>query len=353
MSDCPTNGLPPSPRGFGEKDGAARNNRGIVPAGSARAGRPRLSLPAGLFLCALGGVVASSTFAFIGPVLVGYGYVSAATRGGVRGRLAGAAAAVAAAVALSLSRGISSVVAAVVSSLVAVAVAEALLRGRLTPGAGCIVVALAAGCTIAADALLAASQGTTLTASVDELVTLVSEELSETSVAVSALMQQVRAVVSLLWPTAYLVSAFGSYLFATIGAGMAAERAAEKDLTVPKLVSYDLPVWVVAALVAAAAGVAFGLTFEGAAARASLMVSANLVMGLRFAFAAQGFAVLAWSLDQRGTSVLTKFLLGALALYLEVQFVVMSLVGLADIWANFRHLTRGEVAGEQGNARQD
>lgn len=350
MSDCPTNGFPPSPQGACEKDGAQQGRRGIVPVGGPQGSRPALSLPSGLFFCALGGAVASSTFSFLAPVFVGYGYVSAADCGGTRGRLMGAAAALVAAVALSFSLGASSVVAAIASCLVALVTVEALLAGRLTPGLGCLVVAGAAVCTFGADSLVAATRGTTVAADVESLLSLYAEEFSSVSVTAASLVQQVRSVLSVLWPTAYVVSAFGSYLFAVIGAGAAARKTTERTIAVPRLVDYDLPLWVVAVLVAAAAVLAFGLTVDGPAADAALMASANVVMGLRLAFAAQGLAVLVWFLNRNGSGALTKALLGALALYLEVQFVVLTVVGLVDVWANLRHLPRGESSGAQGTA---
>ena len=160
MSDYPTNGFPPHPGGVGQRGGS-------VPAPSPRSGGPGISVPSGLLSCALGGAVASSTFAFLAPVFVGYGYVSTAHCGGAGGRVAGAAVALVASVAMSLSHGASSVVVSVVSCLVAIATAEALLRGRLTPGLGCLVVAAAAACTLCADAALTAAAGTTLVATVE------------------------------------------------------------------------------------------------------------------------------------------------------------------------------------------
>ena len=343
MSDYPTNGFPPHPGGVGQRGG-------IVPTPSPRSGGPGISVPSGLLSCALGGAVASSTFAFLAPVFVGYGYVSTAHCGGAGGRVAGAAVALVASVAMSLSHGASSVVVSVVSCLVAIATAEALLRGRLTPGLGCLVVAAAAACTLCADAALTAAAGTTLGATVESLLDSLMGELAGASLAAAELMQRVRSAVSLLWPTAYVATAFGTYLFAVIGAGQAAGRITEKSVEIPRFAAYDLPLWVVAVLVGSAAVLAFGLTAQGAVASAAVMVSANLVMALRFAFAAQGLAVLAWSLDRRGTGLLAKVLLGALALYLEVQFVVMTVVGLVDVWANLRHLPRGEAADAQGTA---
>lgn len=355
MSGWPTNGFPPSPKGTGETGGGAPERRAIVPAGPRPQGgaRPGLTMPSGLFFCVLGGAVASSTFSFLGPVFVGYGYVAARTMGGTRGRLLALAAALVPAVALSVPAGVSTAVAAVVSCLVALVVAEAAARGRLTPGTGCAVVACAAACSLAADSLLAAAQGTTVAAGVEAVLDLYASQLSDASMAAVAVMQQVRTIIALLWPTAYVLAALGSYLFAVVGVGLAVGRLDERPFSVPRLSEFDLPLWVVGALVASAAALAFGLTASGEIADGVLMVSANLVMALRFALAAQGLAVLSWLLRQRGVGSLGSALIGVVALYLEVQFVVMTIVGLVDIWANFRHLQRGARPDATGAAKQD
>ena len=41
------------------------------------------------------------------------------------------------------------------------------------------------------------------------------------------------------------------------------------------------------------------------------------------------------------------------ALYLEMQFIVMSIVGLVDVWSDIRHFNRGKTVTVQDNARQD
>lgn len=348
MSGRPTNDLPTPPQGTGRSE-LSSEKRGIVPAAAPQGGRQGLSLPAGIALCALGGMVATSTFSLLGPVFLAYGYLVVARGGDGRVRALGALAAVATAVVLSFSLGASAVVSSVVSCLVAVIACEALLAGRLTPGLGCVVVGAAALCSIGADSIIASAQGTTIKETVMEALDVIESSLDGPTIAVGTVVSGIRAAMSVLWPFSYVLASFGSYLFATIGMGMATGRGTEEGPVVPRLVTYDLPLWVVGALVVSAAGLAVGITVEGALPHAVLVVSANLIMALRLAFAAQGLAVLVWLLDSKGLSPLVKGLVGALALYLEVQFVVMTIVGLVDVWANFRHLPRGaEAAADAG-----
>lgn len=354
MSGWPNNGFPTPPQGAGDAREPSTDERGIVPADQGQGPRrPALTLPSGLFFCALGGAVASSSMALLAPALVGYGFVSASSTGGLRGKVAGLALSVVPAVALSLTLGPSSIAAAVLCCLLACATAELALRGRLTPGLVCVIVALVALAQMGTDAVICAVQGTTISASVDSLVAAYQDSLAGTSVAAASLMQQVRDVMSLMWPTAYVLSAVAEYLFASVGVTLAVVRVPDPSVRMQRHAEFDLPLWVVGVLVAGAAGLAFGLTASGPVAEAVLMVSANLVMALRIAVAAQGLAVLAWLLGQRRMGPLASVLLGGIALYLEVQFFVMTLVGLVDVWANFRHLPRGGRSQGKAGAGQD
>lgn len=357
MSSWPKSDRPPVPDGAdGTTAGSPQAGRGIVPfeGGSGKAPRA-LSAPAGLFFCALGGAVASSTMSVLAPALVAYGVVSVGSSASGARRLACVPAALVPAVALSLTAGVSTLVAAVLACLMALAAGEAALRGRLTPGFACVACAVCALGQIGADAAFAAASGTTLTQSLKALLDVYEAQLGSAGIQLASQMQVVRDVLAIMWPTAYVVAAIALYLSALLGAGLAVGRA-EKDRVprIPRLDEYDLPLWVVAVLVVGAAGLAFGLTTELGASRPVLMVSANLVMALRFAFAAQGIAVLSWFVREKHVGPFASALAGAAALYLEMQFVVLTIAGLVDVWANLRHLPRGAApADETGSAQQD
>ena len=83
------------------------------------------------------------------------------------------------------------------------------------------------------------------------------------------------------------------------------------------------------------------------------MVSGNALLTVRYALAAQGLAVLAWQARARKVPRFTCVAVVLVAMYLEAQFIVMSVVGLLDIWGNFRHLPRGEEQPVQGEPKQD
>lgn len=323
-----------------------REERGIVPAGAGgTGGRKIISVPARLFFCVLGGVVASTSLATLAPALVGYGY-GFSTTDGARGRAAALVAAIVPAAALSCSLGIASVVAALVCCLVAAGVSELVARGRFTAGSACVVVALAAAASLGVDALVAASAGTTIPALVNELLDTYLRGLGDLSV-----VQAARAAIAILWPVAYVIAALVECLTALLGTRLAADRSAGELPGPPRLVEFDVPLWVVTVFLAAAAGLAAVLTVDGVPG-VVLSVSLNVAMSLRFAFAAQGLAVLVWFARSRGASSLVTGVLGLAALYLEAQFFVLTVAGLVDVWANFRHLTRGGSPTVAGSAKQ-
>ena len=353
MSDWPNNGCPPSPQGTGASQPKGPSGGGIVPAGSQgekNAPRREASLPLALVLCAIGGLATTSSMSLLAPVLMSFGLVTAASHAGARGIALGALAGLVTTFVTGYPNGVASLAAGAIVCGASVAIAAAFLRKRLTPGALCVIVAVVAACHLGADAALAASSGTSLTESVMEVLDLVEQQLADVTPTSSAQVAGVRSAFEVLWPTAYVAIALFECLAAQVGVWFATPRGESLDRQ--GLAFFDLPLWVVAVLVASAAALAVALTVPDAP-RGLLVASANLVMALRFAFVAQGIAVLSWFLRERHVGPLPQFLATVAALYLEVQFIVVTVVGLVDVWANFRHLQRGGRPDDEGNAQQD
>ena len=331
---------------------AARGNE-IVPSGPGigeDGTRSVLPSPARLLICAVGGFVATTSLAFVAPALVAFGLISCAPRGLVREMLLGLAAALVVSVTLSLPSGAFEVAYAVIGCVAAFSVALALVRGRLTPGAMCVMVAALTACHLAVDTVAVSGSGITLQQRVSELLEYAREELSETSAILAVQAEGTLDLLEVLWPSAYVMTALVEGLAALLGSWLATSQ--RKDLARPRLADFDLPLWIVTALVVSVAGLAVAYTLADAP-RALLMVSANLAVALRFAFLAQGMGVVAWFLDHRGVGTVGRALVALLGLYLEVQFIVVSIVGLVDVWANFRHLEGGGRSESAGTAEQD
>lgn len=350
MAGWTNNDRPPAPQGV---TGSAHEGGDIVPSTPGQGEkRSALSLPMGALLCALGGAVASSTLSFVGPGLVGYGYLSVAPRGGATARVVCLVSTLVPAVALGMLTGFSMAASAVVACVVALAVCELTAARRLTPGALCAVVGLAAVALLGTDELVAIASGTTLSADVRALLDALQQQLGDT-IAATAQVGVIRAAVELLWPVAYVMAALCSCVAALVGALVASSGADSDVARPPRLADFDLPLWVVAVLVASVAGIAVAVSVDGTLSRLALAVSANVAMAVRFALAVQGLAVLAWLVRGRGFGPFTSALMGAVALCLEVQFVVLTIAGLIDVWANFRHLDRGGRPGAVGASMQD
>lgn len=348
MTGWTNNDRPPVPQGV---SGAAREGRGVMPrTGGERSGAP--SLLAGIFFCALGGAVASSTLSFVGPAFVGYGYLSVAPTGSLRSRVSCLAATLVPAAALALAGGVSTVVSAVAACLVAVAVCELVAARRLTPGALCATVAVAALALIGADELVALASGTTLSAGIESLLDAYRQQLVDLTGAADQ-VGAVFAVLGLLWPVAYVMAATASCVSSLVGALVASRAANGTVARPPRLADFDLPLWVVAVFVASVAGIALALSVDGAVSQVALALSANVAMSVRIALAVQGLAVVAWVARDKGLGPVGTVLVCAAALYLEVQFVVLTIAGLVDVWANFRHLTRGASPSDADQSMQD
>lgn len=316
-------------------------------------------------MAAIGGVLASQESSFVSPILMGAGVAWANLQASdlgeqpqrqLRLKLAAPFAAAVLAVACAVPLGAADVANAAIICCASVAASWLLAEGRMTPGMACVVVGLSFAAHLGTDDALMRAQGSTLQAYVDEILAAMQSQFSATA-SLAAQFQAVKSAIGVLWPVAYVVVAFAEYLFARFGVWLAFGRAqaqgSQKKL--PKLADFDLPLWVVGVLVASALGLAVALTWPELAAPWPLMASANLLMALRFAFAVQGLGVLAWLVAKKELGPLASFLLTALALVLEVQFFVVTVAGLADVWANFRHLSRGAEGGPSDgeSAQQD
>ena len=226
------------------------------------------------------------------------------------------------------------------------------LDGKMTAGMSCLLVGLLALSHLAADSALAASQGTSLNTVMSQLMTTVQQDLGSGSIAELAQMQAMSGLVELLWPSSYVVTGLLEFLFVRFGARLAVNRVGAEKTGSVSLVDFDLPLWVVAVFVVAIAGVALELSLPQGS-HVVLMVATNLLVSVRFAFAVQGLGLLVWFFRHRGIRGILPVLVGFLALYLEMQFFVLTVVGLVDVWANFRHLDRGGHQVHEGPAVQD
>ena len=335
-------GLPPVP------SGVIRPQDGEPPR---RAGG-EISVFLGYLFCALGGLAATAS-PLAAALFVGFGMSVVSSRRPISARALGVLACVVPALVLGLQLDSSSLASALVACCLGAAVAVAFCDGRATAGVLCMLVGMATLVQLGSDALLAAGRGTTLASSMSSLVDVYLQQLGSLGNGVSEQVALVQAILRVVWPVTYVVPALGELLLAYLGVRIASTRMGERNPDLPDFAEFDLPLWVVALFVGALVGLAVCLTAKVPTDGIWFMACANVILAVRFAFAAQGLAVLSWFIRKRRPSGLMAALAVIAALYLEMRFIVMSIVGLMDVWSDIRHLNRGKTVTVQDNARQD
>ena len=63
--------------------------------------------------------------------------------------------------------------------------------------------------------------------------------------------------------------------------------------------------------------------------------------------------MLTWFFREKRMGSFASTVFTLLALYLELQFYIMTIVGLVDVWRNFRHLPRGKKVTVQDASNQE
>lgn len=249
--------------------------------------------------------------------------------------------------------GVDSVPNALIVGVFSLASALAVEKGKMRPGVTSVIVALVAAAQIGV-AIVAAKMANTSVGDSFIGVLVSNPQLLESAGLDADVRSLVEWAVRTFWPAAFSTTALIEFLCAYAGCGLAARRLRDRKVEWPDFGLYDLPLWVVAVFVASLAGCAAWYTHQEATGNALLMVSGNVLLTVRYALAAQGLAVLAWQARNRRVPTLTAVVVILVAMYLEAQFIVMSVVGLLDIWGNFRHLSRGEEEQPvQGEPKQD
>lgn len=324
-----------------------------MPLGTSRgSGKPALVAPLGAVYCAFGGVIAASTTPVVAPALIAYGLLSSLSGNELRWKVAAPVAALATAVAFSFTSGASAVVTALLICISAFLVVVVCDRNKMTPGVGCVLATVFALAHLGTEAVFAALAGSSLSAVMQGVIESFLQGIEQSSVQGVLQVQLLRTLLDVLWPMAYVLMGAMEAVFASVGVWLASSRFARDAGKVPRLAEFDLPLWVVGVLVASVAVLVAQLTVSSLTSSLAIMVSANVVLGLRFALALQGLGVLAWFMRPR-LNPMMRTVLSVAALYLEVQFFVLTAVGLVDVWANFRHLQRGGDPNVPGNAKQD
>ena len=302
-------------------------------------GRPPKEMSGALWF-ALGSFT-SFVIPFFGVVMMGYGARELLEARGARGFLfAVAEGIVITAVALFANSGMGMLL---VGEVLCVLGVVWCMRNHAATLAGiCAVIVATALVNIGIEAAVATAAGSSLSQVVDGLLAYmvsVAQDAAGTGIQAELIVRQIAPVLKALWPFTYVASAGMDALAAGIGSYLMYVRTSGIP-RVPAIVAFDMPMWPVGVLIASILGLSASLSgFPGA--EVLLSVSVTALMSVRFIFAIQGFAVVLTFANRFRFGCLGRTLLLVLSIWLETMFFIVSIVGLIDVWANFRKLTRG------------
>lgn len=302
-------------------------------------GRPPKEMSGALWLAL--GSFASFVIPFFGVVMMGYGARELLEARGSRGFLfAVAEGIVITAVALFANSGMGMLL---VGEVLCVLGVVWCMRNHAATLAGiCAVVVATALVNIGIEAAVATAAGSSLSQVVDGLLAYmvsVAQDAAGTGIKAGLIVRQIAPVLKALWPFTYVASAGMDALAAGIGSYLMYVRTSGIP-RVPAIAAFDMPMWPVGVLIASILGLSASLSgFPGA--EVLLSVSVTALMSVRFIFAIQGFAVVLTFANRFRFGCLGRTLLLVLSIWLETMFFIVSIVGLIDVWANFRKLTRG------------
>lgn len=302
-------------------------------------GRPPKEMSGALWF-ALGSFT-SFVIPFFGVVMMGYGARELLEARGSRGFLfAVAEGIVITAVALFANSGMGMLL---VGEVLCVLGVVWCMRNHAATLAGiCAVIVATALVNIGIEAAVATAAGSSLSQVVDGLLAYmvsVAQDAAGTGIQAELIVRQIAPVLKALWPFTYVALAGMDALAAGIGSYLMYVRTSGIP-RVPAIVAFDMPMWPVGVLIASILGLSASLSgFPGA--EVLLSVSVTALMSVRFIFAIQGFAVVLTFANRFRFGCLGRTLLLVLSIWLETMFFIVSIVGLIDVWANFRKLTRG------------
>lgn len=302
-------------------------------------GRPPKEMSGALWFAL--GSFASFVIPFFGVVMMGYGARELLEARGPRGFLfAVAEGIVITAVALFANSGMGMLL---VGEVLCVLGVVWCMRNHAATLAGiCAVIVATALVNIGIEAAVATAAGSSLSQVVDGLLAYmvsVAQDAAGTGIQAELIVRQIAPVLKALWPFTYVASAGMDALAAGIGSYLMYVRTSGIP-RVPAIAAFDMPMWPVGVLIASILGLSASLSgFPGAEVLLSASVTA--LMSVRFIFAIQGFAVVLTFANRFRFGCLGRTLLLVLSIWLETMFFILSIVGLIDVWANFRKLTRG------------
>ena len=258
---------------------------------------------------------------------------------GLKGPGAAASAAVCAGVVIAFAIGVSPDAAVALAPVVvtAFAVVALMWAGHATVTSISMVIALVSGASIAWDAFAAFRADTDLATVTVSYLSSIGHAVAGDGVEGTLVMAELTPWIEALWPVIYPLSAVVNAAMAAFGALLAVSRL---GVRAPHIARFDAPMWAVGLLAVALLGL--GAALGGMADSEVLLTgSASVLMCLRAIFVLQGYGVASVLLNRWHAGCVGHVLFLILSVWAEATFYLMGVVGLVDVWANFRGLDRG------------
>ncbi|WP_158095290.1 DUF2232 domain-containing protein [Collinsella sp. An2] len=265
-------------------------------------------------------------------------------RSGPRAFVGAVLVAIATVVILSVTFGLSSGLVAVPPLLTTLLLVACMCRGAAGVTSVSTVVAVGTLASLAIDAFTLSGQGYSVADVTCGLLMETVRASAGNGIDANMVVATVEPVVTALWPLVYVMTVMVNVLGAGVGALVAAPRV-NGVRHLPQIARFDAPLWSVGVLALSVLGL--GASFAGIPyANVVLTVSATVLMSVRFIFAAQGLGVLSDKLSRLRMGCMLRPLIICFAVWVEAMSFILSIVGLIDVWANFRKLPRGGTDAE-------
>lgn len=292
-------------------------------------------------------VAVMARYPMLGVVCLAMGLRSQSERFGAKGFLLGLGIALAVLALWMVRAGVSSVFFAIPLIGIPAAIALLMWKRRANVTAVSLVIVVALALSMSVDAVTAAQAGTNLAEATTSMLMEIARLSVGRGVEAELTLASIEPVMELIWPLVYVLSAALDALVAGFGSFLGSvQRPGPREalppsgpvLRVPQISLFDAPLWLVGVLALAVLGL--GVSFANVPeAQLIRTVSVTLFLSVRIIFMIQGFAVALGLLNRWHVGCIGRIAIIMIALWLEVMFV-MSIIGLIDVWANFRKLPR-------------
>lgn len=292
-------------------------------------------------------VAIMARYPMLGVMCLAMGLRTQAERFGAKGLGIGVGIACGVLAAWGVALGFESMLYAVAPVGICIAVSALMWKRRASVLAISLVVVASAAFSMVVDAVALAGMGMGL----DEAMLSMLEEAARAyvgrGVEAELALATAMPVFESIWPFVYVASSLLNVAFAGFGSllgGVPQVRPgsrmsyADAQAHVPQISSFDAPLWAVGLVALAVLGIAAS-TLSIPEAELVRTASWTLLLSVRFIFTVQGLGVLMGMLNRWRLGCFTRVVVIMIAVSLETMFV-LSIIGLVDVWANFRKLPR-------------